>query len=642
MNRQRHDVINEEMEGDENNNSIGDMIDEGAKDVGTLVERFEVLQKMDNVEKAAYLDNHFILGNNYEFEHQLIYKPSKQRYITLRFQRSWLSDYPWLVYSPALQGGLCKYCVMFPPKDRRVKTGQLVSCAFKNYGGAKGSDGILDKHEKTDFHKNAMSDAILLNDSVKRPESTVDYCMSEKSKEIFEKNIHILRNVVEAVIFCGKQNIPLRGHRDDHTSITSNRGNFLAILDLLGKHDKVFSEHLETGKRNAKYTSKTVQNDILNIIGLKIREKLTKCLQHLDALFAIIADEVTDTYANQEVLSVCLRFLDNDVIKEVFFYFVNLERTTGDSIANGILSSLRKYGVDVNKSRGQAYDGTSCMSSAAVGVQGRIRNVAPKALFTHCRSHVLNLAIAAACRLSDIRNMIGTINESFLFLHNSPKRQRFFERYLAREHFAKSKLPGLCKTCWVERHNCFSVFCEMFKVLCECLEGILHPDEYRDIYADSGNWNWDNDTRVKAQGLLSTLRSFPFIVAFVVVKIVLSNLQSVTSKIQESDLDIYAAYSLIDSKISVIEKMRVEIDSSFDLVYQEAVRLAEEVGTEVTVRRTVRKLIVIGCTLPVGSASAERSFSCLRRTKTYLRSTMTDNRLANLALLNIHHEMEID
>ena len=40
--------------------------------------------------------------------------------------------------------------------------------------------------------------------------------------------------------------------------------------------------------------------------------------------------------------------------------------------------------------------------------------------------------------------------------------------------------------------------------------------------------------------------------------------------------------------------------------------------------------------LPVTSCEAERSFSALRRIKNYLRSTMTEERLTGLALLNIH------
>ena len=52
----------------------------------------------------------------------------------------------------------------------------------------------------------------------------------------------------------------------------------------------------------------------------------------------------------------------------------------------------------------------------------------------------------------------------------------------------------------------------------------------------------------------------------------------------------------------------------------------------------VDKLLRIYFSVPVTSATAERSFSCLKRIKTYLRSTMTDNRLNNLFLLHIHSE----
>ena len=44
-------------------------------------------------------------------------------------------------------------------------------------------------------------------------------------------------------------------------------------------------------------------------------------------------------------------------------------------------------------------------------------------------------------------------------------------------------------------------------------------------------------------------------------------------------------------------------------------------------------------TLDVSSASAERSFSSFRGLKTYLRSTMTEERLTNLALLYIERDI---
>ncbi len=43
--------------------------------------------------------------------------------------------------------------------------------------------------------------------------------------------------------------------------------------------------------------------------------------------------------------------------------------------------------------------------------------------------------------------------------------------------------------------------------------------------------------------------------------------------------------------------------------------------------------------MDIGCASAERGFSSLRRIKTYLRSTMTQDRLSNLALLYIEKDL---
>ena len=49
----------------------------------------------------------------------------------------------------------------------------------------------------------------------------------------------------------------------------------------------------------------------------------------------------------------------------------------------------------------------------------------------------------------------------------------------------------------------------------------------------------------------------------------------------------------------------------------------------------LKKLLQIALTIVVSTASCERSFSALKRIKSHLRTTMTDERLANLATLSI-------
>ena len=53
----------------------------------------------------------------------------------------------------------------------------------------------------------------------------------------------------------------------------------------------------------------------------------------------------------------------------------------------------------------------------------------------------------------------------------------------------------------------------------------------------------------------------------------------------------------------------------------------------------VVKLTSLLLVLPASSATAERSFSCLRRVKTYLRATMGQERLNNLLVMNIHQDI---
>ena len=51
----------------------------------------------------------------------------------------------------------------------------------------------------------------------------------------------------------------------------------------------------------------------------------------------------------------------------------------------------------------------------------------------------------------------------------------------------------------------------------------------------------------------------------------------------------------------------------------------------------ISQLILIGCMTPIGACQAERSFSVLRRAKTPLGSTMTEERLTGLTMMSVHH-----
>ncbi|KAK5648108.1 hypothetical protein RI129_003000 [Pyrocoelia pectoralis] len=58
--------------------------------------------------------------------------------------------------------------------------------------------------------------------------------------------------------------------------------------------------------------------------------------------------------------------------------------------------------------------------------------------------------------------------------------------------------------------------------------------------------------------------------------------------------------------------------------------------------RTIRYLLTVLATLPVTTASVERSFSTMKRVKTLPRSVMSDDRLSALAMISVHWDITVE
>ena len=81
----------------------------------------------------------------------------------------------------------------------------------------------------------------------------------------------------------------------------------------------MLEEHLKNSASNALYTSKTVQNELIVICGDIIRNKILAKARRAK-YFSIIADEATDV-ANDEQLSICVRYVEEGVPQEKFIAF---------------------------------------------------------------------------------------------------------------------------------------------------------------------------------------------------------------------------------------------------------------------------------------------------------------------------------
>ena len=112
------------------------------------------------------------------------------------------------------------------------------------------------------------------------------------------ENRQKIKSIVETIILCGQQNIPLRGHRDSMLDLErdeiASSGNFWALLHFrAAAGDSVLCNHLTHAPRNALYTSPDVQNQIIDILCDYIRHKILSNVQKAQ-FFTIIADEVAN------------------------------------------------------------------------------------------------------------------------------------------------------------------------------------------------------------------------------------------------------------------------------------------------------------------------------------------------------------
>lgn len=119
----------------------------------------------------------------------------------------------------------------------------------------------------------------------------------------------ITKSVVKCVNLGRKQSIALSGHRNDSSADDrSNKGNFLALLEFqIDTSNDPLKKRLETCHANARYSSKTIQNKTVSLIGKYIRESVVQELKEAK-FFLVLCNEVTDN-VNLEKLSFVLRFV---------------------------------------------------------------------------------------------------------------------------------------------------------------------------------------------------------------------------------------------------------------------------------------------------------------------------------------------
>ena len=179
-----------------------------------------------------------------------------------------------------------------------------------------------------------------------------------------------------------------------------------------------------------------------------------------------MVDETTDI-SNTEQLVFCIRHVDDQLnTHEEFIGLHSLESTTAQNIFHTIEDILLRLSLQLENCRGQCYDGASSMAGCKTGVATTLLRKEPRALYTHCYGHALNLAVQESVKANCIlRDTLDTVEEMTKLIKKSPKREAIF---LKVKNDIACESPGirlLCPTRWTVRAAALTSICENYSTL---------------------------------------------------------------------------------------------------------------------------------------------------------------------------------
>ncbi|XP_025192657.1 52 kDa repressor of the inhibitor of the protein kinase-like [Melanaphis sacchari] len=638
--------------------------------------------------KYDLLKNPWLPSSNYNFP-----VVSKRK---LKFQMSWLSRFSWLVYSEKLEGALCKICVLFSNecigKGSNQKVGALVSKPFIKW---KDALECFKLHSNADYHKLSVirADEFLKMMDSKKPDISI--AIDSAYKNLVLENRAKLVPIIETIIFCGRQEMALRGDNDSghifSNSDDNNDGNFRSLLRFrVQSGDLTLKAHLENSAANAVYISPLIQNELIHICGTYIQTQLVTKIKQA-GFFSILADETCDI-SRIEQMSLCVRYIEDCRIREDFLTFIPIYDASGKGLAHTIIHEIDKLGLKKENLVGQGYDGASSMSGIYNGVQKNICNIVPHALYVHCAAHSLNLAISKSCNIPEIRNCIGSISTITSFFRKSPIRSDILKKFIKDliPDTRQQTLLKMCETRWVERHDSLLRFKELYLPIANTLRELEHHHNL--------------ETSQHAFQLSKTITSSSFVISLYVTEKLFAITLSLCKSLQKINVDLSECCAYVNNCVQVINSIRENSDEEFHKLFLEVENVLSLVDETVKTPRLVRQsiyrnniladspehflptydtleselkvwiekwksvpdkklpksaidtldvmskdlypniwcLLSILATLPVSTSSAERTFSTLRRLKSYLRNSCSENRLTGLALLSVHRSISID
>ncbi|GMP95388.1 hypothetical protein CsSME_00044462 [Camellia sinensis var. sinensis] len=204
-----------------------------------------------------------------------------------------------------------------------------------------------------------------------------------------------LNATVDYIRFLLRRGLAFRGH--DESDDSSDKGNFLELLQFLADHNESINRVvLGNTPKNNKLTHHDIQKDIVNAAACETINAIIKDLDN--EFFSILDDESRDILVKEQ-MAVVLRYVDKKgIVIERFLGIVHVSNTTALSLKAAIESLFCRHGLSISKLRGQGYDGASNMQGEFNGLKALILRENKSAFYVHCFAHQLQLTLVAVAK----------------------------------------------------------------------------------------------------------------------------------------------------------------------------------------------------------------------------------------------------